>query len=1031
MAFEVGSWKRLEFEKTPIYLHPDSPGWFVPNEAGDVCLQAVAKGAMVEQNPLHRRFFDRLPEPVADRFRGRAHHLRLEHLRELWFHITDRCNLACRHCLFASSPQRARTLEFSSLSRLARQAADLGCRVFALTGGEPTLHPQFAAIVDLLLGLADAHLVILTNGLTVNAFLDRYRWDRERLHLQVSVDGLGERHDAVRGRGSFRALEQQLLQLSRRGVPFTLSMCPCRANVRDMAPLVDFAARVGAANVHYMWYFVRGRGSREQWVAPDELFARLVEAAGRAEAHSISIDNLEALKTQVFAPPGTVHDGSTMGWESLAAGPDGRLYPSAALVGMDELAVDARDGLEGAWRDSPLFQEIRGQTAARLASPWRFFHGGGDPDHSYLHGGRFMGRDPYEPLQEKLMSWLIARQAAFQPVEGAPGLRLKMGDILAGCGAHGSVALTHSNCLLAVAREDSLSVVKNYYSQAVVDEREEILNPVCYPEHMIEHIPDAFRFRGYGCGSPVLEADLRAGDTVVDLGCGTGVECFIAARLVERSGRVIGVDMLDQMLAVATRGGRQVARRLGYDNLDFRKGYLESLPLESGSVDVAVSNCVLNLAVDKRRAFAEVFRVLRPGGRLVVADVVCEREAGPALRNDEALRGECIAGALTQKDLIALLEAAGFQAVRLVKRFPYRVVHGHRFYSLTFVACKTAGWEQGAVRVVYRGPFSSVLTVDGKTLTAGVVYRLERGQADLIADQLLILDDHGTVLNQDGESGCSCGLEPEAKKHGSEKESPDRPPAATGPGIAVKRRTGCMVCGASLHYQSSDAERTCSYCGRRYVTNVACAEGHYVCDDCHRQDALEVIRHLVVQTAETDMLKLLESIRRHPAIPIHGPEHHVMVPAIILATYRNLGGAVGDGDIDAALRRGSQVPGGACGFMGCCGAATGVGIAFSLILEATPIQGKPRRLVQTVTREVLAEITRLDAARCCQRESWIALNKAAELSRSLLPIALTARHRLRCRQQGENAHCLKQACPLNRRGISEDVADRGDKRQCC
>jgi 7,8-dihydro-6-hydroxymethylpterin dimethyltransferase len=246
-----------------------------------------------------------------------------------------------------------------------------------------------------------------------------------------------------------------------------------------------------------------------------------------------------------------------------------------------------------------------------------------------------------------------------QPANGLPGLRLKMGDILVSCGAHGEVALTHTNCLLAAASPDSRTVVKEFYQAAAETTKEDILNPVCYPEEAISHIPKQFRFRGYGCGSPVLDAGLRPGETVLDLGCGAGVECFIAARLVGAGGRVFGVDMLEAMLARAEQGAAGVAATLGYHNLEFRKGYLEELPLPDSAIDVVLSNCVINLSSHKRRTFAEILRVLKPGGRLVIADVVTETEPDPALKNDEILRGECLAGALTQRDLFGMLGNRG------------------------------------------------------------------------------------------------------------------------------------------------------------------------------------------------------------------------------------------------------------------------------------------------------------------------------------------------------------------------------------
>lgn len=137
-----------------------------------------------------------------------------------------------------------------------------------------------------------------------------------------------------------------------------------------------------------------------------------------------------------------------------------------------------------------------------------------------------------------------------------------------------------------------------------------------------------------------------------------------------------------------------------------------------------------------------------------------------------------------------------------------------------------------------------------------------------------------------------------------------------------------------------------------------------------------------------------------------------MVAGIILAGYRNVGGDVPDGILQTAISRGSNIAGGACAFMGVCGAAVGVGIAFSLLLQASPLTPRERRLVQTLTQAVLKEIAQLEAARCCQRDGWIALSTCAELSREILPIPLKAEHRLVCGQRHLNRECLGKACRL-------------------
>ncbi len=746
MTFRSDLWTRFAFNGTPIYVRGDKPDWFVPNDAGDKVLQELAWSGPNGLDIQAQRFLARLPDEPGRSYGGRAQHLKTDHLREIWFHITNRCNQACRHCLFASSPDEKTELATTRIRKIAAQATTLGCRVFALTGGEPLVHPDFESIVDSLLGPEAAHVVVLTNGTLLKDYAKALaRWPADRFHLQISIDGLGQNHDRIRGRGAFDALAAQLAWLKAQKIAFTLSTCVTSENVEDMPGLVDFAVDVGAVNLHFIWYFVRGRGTPKKFALPEDIFPRLVETAERAAAAGVSLDNLEVWRSQIFAPCGTVHDGAGSGWESLAVGPDGKLYPSPALVGVEALGTEIDSDLAEAWRRSPVLKALRSVTAAHLSFPWRFLLGGGDPDHSYLHAGEFMGHDPYWPLYEQTAMWLIAQEAARQPVNGPPRLRLKMGDILESCGAHGAVALTHTNCLLAAATPDTRTVVKKFYQAASETTREDILNPVCYPEEAISHIPAKSRFRGYGCGSPVLDAQLQSGEQVLDLGCGTGVECFIAARLVGEKGRVTGVDMLDPMLAHAEQGATGVAANLGFRNLEFRRGYLEELPIPDAAVDVVLSNCVLNLSGHKRRTFAEIFRVLKPGGRLVIADVVCETEPEAAIKNDATLRGECIAGALTQRDLFGLLEESGFVAPRVVKRFPYRVVRGHPFFSLTFEARKPIITETR--RVMYRGPFPALVTSRGDLLPVGVTREILLAELPTDSEELFIFDAAGAVTN--------------------------------------------------------------------------------------------------------------------------------------------------------------------------------------------------------------------------------------------------------------------------------------------
>jgi MoaA/NifB/PqqE/SkfB family radical SAM enzyme/SAM-dependent methyltransferase len=1016
MAFDPVHWTRLEYSGVPIYVRPDRPDWIVPNRSGDRVLRELIENGQVSRDPLTWRFLRRLPDGDSRAYPGRHALLKTDRLRELWFHVTNNCNVTCTHCLVSSAPGARGEIAAARILEVAGQAQKLGCTVFALSGGEPFVHKEFEAIVDGLLAFEDAQVAVLTNGLLLDkrkAALDR--WPSDRFHLQISVDGTRETHDGVRGERTFERLEPQLKRLSASGVPFTLSMCVMDENRAVMPEFVDYAASVGASNVHFLWYFVRGRGDEAAYTDPTEIFGYLKQAAAKAAASGIEIDNIEACRTQVFSPSGTLRDGGNSGWESLAMGPDDKLYPSPALMGMPDLGTPVDGDLSRAWRESPVLEGLRRATATGMSSPLRFIVGGGDQDHSFVHGGRFIGDDPYLPLYEQTALWLIATEASKQTEDGPPGLRLKMGDLLARCGDTGEVALVHSNCLLAVASKDHVRIVSEFYAEASKSPNEEIKNPVCYPEEWTEHVHPDCMVRSYGCGSPVLDAEIGPGETIVDLGSGTGVECLIASKMVGPEGSVIGIDMLDPMIELARRGARTAADRLGYANVEFKKAFLESLPLDDATVDVVLSNCVLNLSHHKRRTFGEIFRVLVDGGRLVASDVVCETEPSSSIRNDDTLQGECIAGALTQRDLVGLLEESGFASIRILKRFPYRVVRGHPFFSVTFAAEKSVRTVEK--RIMYRGPFAAVVTREGELIPAGQTCSVNVAEHLDDPEQVLEFDSEGNATHAEVGGSACCSVAPVSEESkpresagccGSKSEAA----CASAESSESRHSRGCMTCGAPLAYSTEDREVTCQYCDGRFVSSVVCEEAHFVCDACHTANALEVIEKVCLSTDETAMIPLLRRIRRHEAVPLHGPEHHALVPGIILATYRNRGGDISDEKIRSAIRRGTQVPGGACGFMGACGAAVGVGIAFGAVLDSTPLDPEGRRAALATTGEVLAELAKLEAARCCQRECYVALTKAVELSERMLPIKLEAGPPFECEQADLIEECIGPECPL-------------------
>ncbi|NDY72446.1 DUF5714 domain-containing protein [Desulfobacter hydrogenophilus] len=1021
-------WIRLELDKIAVYVKPESPDWIVPSASGDRLLQnIIASGGRNTTDERQGRpsiygdadfssivresqFLSLLKSPDIADYKGRGQALSLTALKECWLHITNKCNLACRHCLFSCSSRTSETMDFDMISSIVSQAYTLGTRIFYLTGGEPMVHPDFQDICRLILDEhADTMLVILTNGILIpeyRAFLKSLPGDR--LFLQVSLDGLEDANDALRGTGSFAKTTAGLAVLEQLNIITTLSMVVHPDNFFQMAEMVRLGAKFSVDSIHYMWLLTTGRASSQPAVPMDELFNNLVQCHGLAAAHNLTIDNITNLSTRVFSTPGTKYDLGNAGWESLALDPGGKIYPTPALIGREKTVCGhISQGLEMVWKNSDALSSLRRLSikddAVYEANPLKYIVGGGDIDHSFLTGGAYMGHDPYVPLYNRLALWLMIESARITEEQPWPQIRRKMGERLLHCVQNGEgVAFTHSNCVLTFA--DTHGVVGQFYSAAAEDENTDITNPVCYPDPEISHIPKAARIRSYGCGSPVLDAGVSPGEIVVDLGSGAGVECYIAARKAGSRGRVIGIDMLDNMLALARQSLDDVADRLGYRNVDFKKGFLEQLPLDDNTADVVISNCVINLSEDKRQTFSEILRILKPGGRIFISDVVTDDPCPPEIQNDAKLRGECLSGALVQPHLISILESAGFSRIRIVKRFFYKEVLGHKFYSITYTAFRSLPPEKS--RILYPGPYAAVMTDDGDLLLRG-----QSSEANWPYDawgdtSIFKLDPMGNVANIEAVNACSCEVAPTPVRKDTSGTQ-----AAPAHETDQRFQHDCMLCGKPLVYLKEDRLEVCVFCKNEYLANAVCEDGHFVCDHCHGEDMVDVVKHICAHTDATDMIDLMNQLRSHQSFPLHGPEHHFAVPGVITAVYRNLGGDITDKDITTAIDRGCSVPGGVCAFWGTCGAAVGAGIAFGVILKSTPLVPGARQIVQKVSEAIIHDLNQASAARCCQREVWTTFKAVARLSKIHLPLTLKAQGDVQCRQQGKNRECIREECP--------------------
>lgn len=310
---------------------------------------------------------------------------------------------------------------------------------------------------------------------------------------------------------------------------------------------------------------------------------------------------------------------------------------------------------------------------------------------------------------------------------------------------------------------DTLDVekaVRERYSQGALARQDALCCPIQYDPRYLDAIPREVLERDYGCGDPTR--DIAPGEQVLDLGSGAGKVCFIAAQIVGREGRVIGVDANHEMLSLARRSAPQVGGKLGFANVEFRRGRIEDLrtdldavdewlrrhpvgdadgldrlnqyieeqrrnaPLVAdNSIDVIISNCVLNLVREssKPRIFQEAYRVLKRGGRAVISDIVSDEPVPEHLRNDPELWSGCVSGAMEQNSFLAAFEQAGFYGIEILKRDerPWRTVEGIEFRSITIRAMKGkegACWDCNHA-VIYRGPWRRVEDDDGHTLVRG------------------------------------------------------------------------------------------------------------------------------------------------------------------------------------------------------------------------------------------------------------------------------------------------------------------------
>ncbi len=565
-------------------------------------------------------------------------------------------------------------------------------------------------------------------------------YDANAFQLQISLDGpTAEINNPIRGNGTFDATVRGIKEVIGLGFSPTLTTVVNRANVTHLPAMVKLASSLGIKNIHLLLSHHRGRAlGTENLASPTasallQAFKMVKRLSDQAD---MTFDNYDVLLGQLLGPSGVKRDLSNAAYESLCVYADNQVYPSAALAGIPALRMGNPDEipLKEIWQNAALAEEIRDCTVQKKTKCkdcyLKHLCGGGDIEHTYLYSGQFMGEDPFSEFHEQWILELLfefsqkkSRQKTASGYDrplifSAMGEGALLEEITPGASSVGGfeVSLSRSACVLSVDLDHSRRVVSDFYGDAADVPQPALCCPDIYPASDSAHIPQEVMDISYGCGSPIGLADVSAGETMVDLGSGGGIDCFIAAKKVGKTGKVVGIDMTDQMLREANEAKTKVTANLGFENVRFKKGYLEDIPLPDQFADLITSNCVINLSPDKKQVFVEIWRVLKNFGRIVVSDTISEKPVPEGMRANPRLWGECVSGALTEAEYIAKMEQAGFYGLSILKRSLWKEVEGYRFFSVVIRGYKfekQAGCRYIGQEATYLGPMQAVIDEEG------------------------------------------------------------------------------------------------------------------------------------------------------------------------------------------------------------------------------------------------------------------------------------------------------------------------------
>ena len=745
-------------------------------------------------------------------YAGRADFIHAYRLNELWIHTNNSCNLTCSHCLVNSSPNEDKGLSTETIKRIIDEAVILGTSRFYFTGGEPFMRKDIFELIDYVCNHKESELIILTNGtLLKGEIIERLqRCNKELLKIQISLDGSRPKiNDPLRGKGSFELIVEGIKNIVEAGYFPTVTTVVTNSNIEDIQETTKLLVLLGVKTQHLLWAHKRGRitDNGNNSIPPID---KVVEVTKRVKVvageSGISVDNYNSYKFRANSNRGTRYDLGNACYDSLCVYSNGDVYPSASFAGYEGLKCGSilDSPLREIWENSNMSKAFRNATLQNKEKckdcHIKFICGGGDIEHSFFYSENGFkletdqfpadigvhALDPYCNLHKEITKNVIfelaeARKKMMDRKTGfiAPTVLRSMGEGASVCGADEqvpesgfdnqqseikapqSVHTLHSNCVLSFDVDKPRSIVREFYGKAAEDPQEELCCPTKNSQEDTSHIPQEVLDRFYGCGSPTTIAKVSEGETMVDLGAGAGIDCFIAAKKVGPKGKIYGIDMTDEMLNVANENKNLVAKNLCYDIVEFRKGFLEDIPVEDGTVDLITSNCVINLSPDKKAVFNEMWRILKDHGRIVISDIISEEETPSYLKLNKQLWGECISGALTEDEFMAWLEQAGFYGLQTLSKVFWKEVEGYSFYSVTLRGYKFEKKESCVYigqKAIYHGPYKAITDEEGHLFPRNEPVEVCTDTAAKLSN--FPYAGQFTILNADDENAASYSCSP-------------------------------------------------------------------------------------------------------------------------------------------------------------------------------------------------------------------------------------------------------------------------------